>query len=137
MVTRRRRERAVTSVGAAARAGRLALSIDDFGTGYSSLGYLKRFPIDGVKIDRSFVKHLPHDPDDAAITRAVIAMAHELGLEVVAEGGVETQEQLAFLRKNGCDLARGYLFGAPMPADRLRPRLNAKARWARSPSACR
>jgi diguanylate cyclase (GGDEF)-like protein/PAS domain S-box-containing protein len=94
------------------------LAIDDFGTGYASLSNLKRFPIDVVKIDRSFVNDCLNSTDDAAIVKAVVSMGHALHLQVVAEG-VETREQMAFLQLLGCDGAQGYLIGAPMPADKF------------------
>ncbi len=105
----------------------LKLSIDDFGTGYSSLSYLKRFPIDALKIDRSFIDEITTDVGDATITRAVIGMAHNLGLKVVAEG-VETEEQLSFLTANGCDEAQGFYFARPQAAAELSDWLNRESR---------
>jgi EAL domain-containing protein (putative c-di-GMP-specific phosphodiesterase class I) len=89
------------------------LSIDDFGIGYSSLSYLKRFPIDSIKIDRSFVKDLPHNSDDAGIARAIIAMAQSLRLKTVAEG-VENEAQLTFLAQHGCNEIQGFFFSQPL-----------------------
>ena len=94
------------------------IAIDDFGTGYSALSYLRRFPIDVVKIDRSFVCDLTIDSTDAEIATTIIVMAHNLGLEVIAEG-VETEEQLAFLKQRRCDEMQGYLFSKPVPAEKL------------------
>ncbi|MFZ5877285.1 MAG: sensor domain-containing protein [Nitrospirota bacterium] len=93
-------------------------ALDDFGTGYSSLSYLKRFPITTVKIDQSFVRSLTQDEDDAAITKAIIAMAHSLKLTVVAEG-VEQEHQSEFLKREGCDTIQGYLISRPLPADQM------------------
>ena len=93
----------------------LHLSVDDFGTGYSSLTYLKRFPVEAIKVDRSFVTGLGLEADDTSIVEAVVRLGHSLGLSVVAEG-VETPLQLNRLRELGCDKAQGYLFGRPRPA---------------------
>jgi EAL domain-containing protein (putative c-di-GMP-specific phosphodiesterase class I) len=93
----------------------IRLSIDDFGTGYSSLSYLKRFPIDALKVDRSFIREVTADPGDAAITTSIVLMGKSLDLTVVAEG-VETRSQLAFLRVIECHEAQGYLFSRPVPA---------------------
>lgn len=96
----------------------VTLSLDDFGTGYSSLSYLKRFPIDTLKIDQAFIRDVKVDHEDAALVKAIIAMAHGLGMEVIAEG-VEIQEQLEFLGANACDTIQGYLFSRPLPAKEM------------------
>jgi diguanylate cyclase (GGDEF)-like protein/PAS domain S-box-containing protein len=100
------------------------ISIDDFGTGYSSLNYLKKLPIERLKIDRSFIKDIVRDSDDRAIIGAVTSMAHKMGIKTVAEG-VETEEQLAFLRDSECDEAQGFLFSRPVPAEQLRELVQA------------
>lgn len=104
------------------------LSIDDFGTGYSSLSYLKRFPVDIIKIDRSFVRDTPNDADDAAIVTGIIALAHSLRLEVVAEG-VETEAQLTFLRDQNCDILQGYYLSKPIPAEKFEPFVLSRAHF--------
>jgi EAL domain-containing protein (putative c-di-GMP-specific phosphodiesterase class I) len=92
------------------------LSIDDFGTGYSSLSYLKRFPVEALKIDRSFIDGLGREHEDTSIVEAIVTLAHALGLTAVAEG-LETETQLEALRVIGCDYAQGYLLGRPQPAE--------------------
>jgi diguanylate cyclase (GGDEF)-like protein/PAS domain S-box-containing protein len=106
------------SISEQLRALGVKLAIDDFGTGFSSLSYLKRFPVDYVKIDRSFISELEHSSQDAAITRAIIAMVHSLERKVVAEG-VETQAQMDFLKANHCDEIQGYLLSPPVPAEQF------------------
>ncbi|MGH8977747.1 MAG: putative bifunctional diguanylate cyclase/phosphodiesterase, partial [Acidimicrobiia bacterium] len=124
---------AVISVVERVRALGVRLSIDDFGTGYSSLGYLKRFPVDAVKIDRSFVAGLGTDPGDAAIVSAVVGLAHALGLQVVAEG-VETEQQLVEVIALGCDEAQGYYFAPPQPVQDFRTLIGRARAW-RPPGA--
>ena len=104
--------------------GGLSMAIDDFGTGYSSLAYLKRLPAQHLKIDIAFIRNLPDDAEDAVIVRTIIAMAHALGMSVIAEG-VESTAQLDFLRREGCDIIQGYLLGRPLPADEMSERLPA------------
>jgi EAL domain-containing protein (putative c-di-GMP-specific phosphodiesterase class I) len=94
----------------------IRLAIDDFGTGYSSLSYLKRFPVDVLKIDRSFVEEIPEQKEDMEIANTVIAMGHTLGFKVLAEG-VETEEQLEFLKLQGCDLYQGFFMSQALPAE--------------------
>ena len=107
------------------RAQGIRLAIDDFGTGYSSLSYLKRFPLDVLKIDKSFVDDIPAKRDDMEIANTVIAIGHTLGFKVLAEG-VETPEQLEFLKTQGCDLYQGFLMSPPLPADEFEKMLDKK-----------
>ena len=104
----------------------ISLSLDDFGTGYSSLSYLKRFPIDTLKIDQAFVRDVKVDHEDAALVKAIISMAHGLGMDVIAEG-VEVQEQLEFLGANACDSIQGFLFSRPLPALEMEDMLSKRS----------
>jgi EAL domain-containing protein (putative c-di-GMP-specific phosphodiesterase class I) len=115
----------------------IGVAIDDFGTGYSSMSLMKHFPIDIIKIDRSFVRDLERDPEDQAIAQAIISMGRALGMTVVAEG-VETIEQRTFLRDHACDEIQGYLFSKPVPPPQLADLLRASVAVASSlqPEAC-
>jgi len=113
------------------RAG-ITVAIDDFGTGYSSLSKLATLPVDRLKIDRSFLRDIAHEGEDSPLVAAMIALAHQLHLQVTAEG-VETDHQLAFLRRNGCDLFQGYLFSPPIPPDRFEEFLRGQSDRARPP----
>jgi EAL domain-containing protein (putative c-di-GMP-specific phosphodiesterase class I) len=121
----RNAEEAVTMLAELHALG-IGLAIDDFGTGYSSLSYLKRFPVDRLKIDRSFVSDIGASSDDETITSAIIALAHSLQLQVIAEG-VETAAQLDFLKERACNEMQGYFFARPMPHDAI-PALLQRAR---------
>lgn len=122
------------------RALGIQLSIDDFGTGYSSLAYLRRLPVNCVKIDRFFIKDIPHEADDMAMTLGIIGLGHSLRLKVVAEG-VETAEQLHFLKANGCDQIQGFYFCKPMSAEDITPLIQRnhdsieRGLWNRSPAS--
>jgi len=98
------------------------VSVDDFGTGYSSLSYIRKFPLDALKIDRSFVRQISTVPDETTIVRAIISMGQSLNLRVIAEG-VEAQDQLDFLKTHGCDEAQGYYLGRPVPPEQFAKRL--------------
>lgn len=97
------------------RASGISIAVDDFGTGYSTLNYLQKLPVDIVKIDQQFIKDIPNSSEDMTLVKAVIAMAHSMGLDVVAEG-VETEAQADFLRKHSCEELQGYFFSRPLPA---------------------
>jgi EAL domain-containing protein (putative c-di-GMP-specific phosphodiesterase class I) len=109
----------------------LTLAIDDFGTGYSSFGYLRQFRVSKLKIDRSFIRDVALNPDDAAITTAIISMAKSLNLKVIAEG-VENEAQMSFLRAHQCDEIQGYYFSKPLPLDEVADKLRGNAPDANS-----
>ena len=110
-------ERTIATLHNLRRRG-VQISIDDFGTGYSSLAYLRRFPIDKLKIDMAFIRNVTSNTDDAAIALAIIRLAHSLKLDVIAEG-VETAAQMAFLRRHHCDQMQGFYFSEPLPLPEL------------------
>jgi EAL domain-containing protein (putative c-di-GMP-specific phosphodiesterase class I) len=113
----------------------LKLAIDDFGTGYSSLSYLRQFPVDKLKIDRSFIRDIAINPDDAAITGAIIGMARDLNLDVIAEG-VENEAQLSFLRAHKCGEFQGYYYSQPLTVDQLDEKLRKPPAALGSRPAC-
>jgi diguanylate cyclase len=112
----------------------VSLTVDDFGTGYSSLAYLKRFPVDELKIDRAFVAGLLNDQEDSAIVTAIINLAHTLGVVAIAEG-VENADQVRRLIELGCDMGQGYHFGRPLPPEDVTARLSPAAGRARGQAA--
>jgi EAL domain-containing protein (putative c-di-GMP-specific phosphodiesterase class I) len=127
-----KRADAAASVLQALREKGVRIAIDDFGTGYSSLSYLRKFPVDALKIDQSFVRQISAGGDDKTIVTAVIGMARNLKLRVIAEG-VETLEELDFLRNNQCDEAQGYYFSRPVPPEQFATLLRTGLPWAGSP----
>uniref|UniRef100_UPI0026178772 EAL domain-containing protein n=1 Tax=Ferrovum sp. TaxID=2609467 RepID=UPI0026178772 len=110
------------------RTAGIHFSLDDFGTGQSSLSYLKRLPLNQIKIDQSFVRNVATDPNDAVIIRTIIGMAENLGLKVMAEG-VQTEQQRDFLERNGCHAHQGYLFARPVPIEEFRDSLAQLPNW--------
>ena len=121
-----RSEKSIMQLGAIRQLG-VSLAIDDFGTGYSSLSYLKDLPMNKLKIDQSFVRGIPDDMADTAITKTILALGVGLDISVIAEG-VETEQQSAFLYSAGCHYAQGYLYGKPMPADEFEALLSKKSK---------